>query len=250
MVGVHGNEKIGPMVLNKLRGLRLASGKLHLIVANPTALEQSARYINVNLNRRFDSGVNEYPEDRLARNIQTYLDSSDALLDIHSYNETMDRPFIIGELNELPLMAKMPVSIASTGWDEFEQGASDYYMHKRGKIGLCLECGSSDRPKQYIELALRCVNVFLAEYGLTKHSAHLPTTVPQKHIKVASVVHSDGNPTIFSANYSTFDELEPGIVFAQMGKRTFTANQGEHILFPRTNAKKGDEAFLIGNQII
>lgn len=247
MVGVHGNEKIGVLILDKLRNLPIVSGKVYVIVANPTAVEKSTRYINVNLNRRFGNDTDEYPEDRLARNIETYLDSSDALLDIHSYNESMDRPFAIGELDELEIMAKMPVSVISTGWDEFEQGASDYYMHKRGKIGVCLECGSSERPESYIDLALQCVNIFLAEHQLIRSINYAP--IAQKHIKVVSAVHSSGSPVTFSAKYSTFDALESGTIFARMGERTFTANQGEHILFPRPHAKKGDEAFLIGKHI-
>ncbi len=244
VVGVHGNEPVGINILPWLRNLTIESGTVTIIVANPSAVSAGRRYINVNLNRRFGKAHDEYPEDTLARSIESYLDKADAVLDIHSYNESMDKPFIIANPLAEELATALPVELISTNWHQLSSGATDDYMASRNKPGICLECGSSERPAEYEALAKASVTAFLAAVGnITSHESHKPT---HTHLAIVRAELKSEEDFSFVREFQSFDKLEAGAVFAQQGDTTYIAGKNECIVFPRANAAIGDEVFIIG----
>lgn len=244
VVGVHGNELVGTNILPWLRNLTVEAGTLTILVANPSAVAAGRRYININLNRRFGKAHDEYPEDTLARSIESYLDKADAVLDIHSYNESMDRPFVIANPYAKEVASALPIELISSNWHHLSSGATDDYMTSRNKPGICLECGSSERPAEYESLAKASVMAFLAAVGNILSSKNDIQTHTKLVIDRAELKQS--NDFSFAQEFQSFDRLEPGKVFAQQGDTKYVANENECIVFPRANAAIGDEVFIIG----
>lgn len=244
VVGVHGNELVGINILPWLCNLTIESGTLTILVANPSAVSAGRRYINVNLNRRFGKSHDKYPEDTLARSIESYLDKADAVLDIHSYNESMDKPFIIANPLAEELATALPVELISTNWHQLSSGATDDYMASRNKPGICLECGSSERPTEYQALAKASVIAFLAAVGnISLNEGDKPT---HTNLEIIRAELKSSDDFSFAQEFQSFDKLETGAVFARQGDATYIAGKNECIVFPRANAAIGDEAFIIG----
>lgn len=248
MSGVHGNERVGLLAFEQLKSkLTLQRGRVSFVVANPTAIAANTRYLNVNLNRRFGKNLQVHPEDALARNIEKILDTADALLDIHSYNEEMDRPFIITNGDGVKLARQLPVGYVTYGWEQFDAGSSESYMTSRGKTGMVFECGSSYRSEAYVELAIDTTQQFLGALGM--HATKPLEQTRQRIIEVYELVQKQYPAMEFSGTFTTFDELESNKQFAQNGKNIFVASDNDVILFPRPKARLGDEIFIRGRLI-
>ncbi|MEK9177440.1 MAG: succinylglutamate desuccinylase/aspartoacylase family protein, partial [Patescibacteria group bacterium] len=86
--GMHGNERVGVRAIEHLVStLSVLRGTVHLVYANPPAIEKNVRLVDANLNRLFDRGIKgDTYEYARALELMDLLDSCDALLDIHSYN--------------------------------------------------------------------------------------------------------------------------------------------------------------------
>lgn len=246
--GVHGNERAGIRAVQELgKTLTITSGVAHLVLANPRAIAKGVRYCDKNLNRCFlkDNSGQTY-EDELARTLMPLLDESDALLDLHSYSGPEDQPFLIGEANCFELASYLNFPIISNGWSTNEPGSTDGYMYTQGKIGLCAECGSNFRSEEYVSLALQTVEAFLWFFGLTARPTN-PERFPQRLVTVLRAEHKHTAGFAFTKEYTNFEELPEGEIFAVDGPTEYRAGPKECIIFPRPNAAIGDEAFLIGS---
>ncbi len=243
MVGVHGNEKGPQFEWDWLKGIEIHSGSVDLIFANPTACDRNVRFVNTNLNRRFGLNENQYPEDSIARSIEKVLDDCDALLDLHMYNESMDRPFAICSptSNEaaMVLSAKYIVNIPEGEYG----GGSDDYMAMKGKVGVCFETGGVDRPHAYSDTIQGGVLSFLAHFGLVpKHSNTKSIHSPRIFVKDTTKL-VEGPDITFSRDYTSFDAIKKGEVICTENGVDIVANSDGCILFPRPNNPIGTEAF-------
>lgn len=244
--GVHGNEAAGIIALKSLiNTIKITSGTVHFVFANPLAIEQKKRFTERNLNRCFyaENDGQTY-EDKRARELMTLLGNCDALLDIHGYNSNEDKPFIITEKQGISLAKKLGVDAIITGYSSHCVGGTDAYMARMNKIGICLECGSNYYPEKYVSLAEEAIKLFLSHFGLiqykrTKHTAK-PTIYSVKQIAIKRT--DDFN---FTSEYSNFDQLKEGEVFAIDGGKKYIAGGNEYILFPRANQSIGEEVFTI-----
>lgn len=242
IVGIHGNEKGPQLEWDWLNSLEIARGTLFLIFANPTACEQDERFMNVNLNRRFGKGHDEFPEDSLARTIEITLDSCDAALDLHMYNEPMDRPFAICNARSNDIAKRLPAKYIINIPDEIHGGGTDDYMANNSKIGICFETGSSERPTEYSDTIRRGVLAFLASQGIIDETIVTPITSPKILLKdTTKFVASEDLK--FTKEYSSFDEIHQGEVICLENRRSITAPRDGYILFPRPNNPIGTEAF-------
>jgi predicted deacylase len=243
IVGVHGNEKGPQLEWDWLKSIRIMQGKLTLVLANPTACEQNTRFININLNRRFGLNRDEYPEDAITRQIERVLDSSDALLDLHMYNESMDCPFAISGVASNSVAAVLPAHYIVNIPDSVDGGGADDYMAKQGKVGICFETGSVDRPDKYSDTIRQGVMAFLAHYGLVP-SVRSESGHPIVLVKQATKMIKSGNLK-FSKNYASFDAIRRGEIICTDDGVPFAAEEEGYILFPRPNNPVGTEAFYL-----
>lgn len=241
IVGVHGNEKGPQLEWDWLTQIEVKRGTLYVIFANPTAAEMNKRFVNVNLNRRFGLDKDEYPEDHLARRIEEVLDECDASLDLHMYNELMDRPFAICNRRSNEVAQILPTHYIINIPDEVNGGGTDDYMANKGKIGICFETGSVDRPKEYSHVIRDGVMSFLSMFGM---SDYVPTKQKEPTILTKSSTKFVENTDIhFSRNYSSFDEVKKGEVICTEAGIEYTAEQDCYILFPRPKNPVGAEAY-------
>jgi succinylglutamate desuccinylase len=245
--GVHGNEKAGiRAVKTALKTLEIRAGKVYFVFGNPKAIENNVRYKEKNLNRCFEPGNRGTAyEDGRARELMKILDECELLLDLHASNNPESTPFVICEANGMKLAEKLDFGIISTGWTALEPGSTDYYMNLRGKVGICLECGSVHHDKQGEELAYTSIQQFLT------YTQNIQSDIPftereRRHIELLRVIKKRTANFTFSKTYHDFERLEEGSLIARDGNMTYMAGKDECIIFPNPNKQIGEEVFLIG----
>lgn len=242
--GVHGNERVGVEAIAHLTDtLEIERGTVYLVLANPPAVSAGKRLITKNLNRLFVRGhTGDTYEDVRAQELMHLLDSCDALLDIHSMDSDEGTPFIILK-DEFDFASKLDFGIVSFGWDDFEAGGSDSYMHSVGKPALTVECGPRTETERYLPLALKTARQFLHYYGALDSEPY--DARAQSYVQVTTAVHKQTDDFAFTREFKTFDLLPEGEVFAHDGPHEYRAGVGERILFPRPHKEIGGEVFLL-----
>ncbi len=244
--GIHGNEKAGVIALRHLiEKLEIVKGTVYFVFANPPAIEQNKRYIHKNLNRLFSRNItgDEYEVSR-ARELMDLLDTCDALLDLHSYNSESGEPFAIAEMNADDIVKKFNVGIVAEGFGDMGYGTDDY-MYRNGKIGICLECGTSNRYKELIEFADKSVRQFL-KYFECIHDDVEYVSVPQRRVRVKKLIYKQSPDFRFTHDFLDFEVLPTDKPFISDGEINLVAQPGEVIMFPRPDVKVGEEVCIIG----
>jgi succinylglutamate desuccinylase len=243
--GIHGNEKVGVLTLKKLIDeIEIISGTVYFVYANPPAIKKGVRQVNANLNRLFRRNISgkSYEYER-ARELMKILDTCDALLDLHSYNSKTGNQFAISEKRGFKILKKMDFPIIVSGFSTLGSG-TDGYMEKRGKIGICVECGTSNRYRKFMPLAEKTVYQFLQYFGsIDRKVAHSSSS--QTFIRVKRMILKKSNKFRFVKNFKDFERLKQGSPFAYDGETAYKAAKNECILFPRPKGKIGSEACII-----
>ena len=249
--GVHGDEKAGVWALQELLPkLQPTRGTLYLAFANPPAIKKNVRLVTKNLNRCFFKGNHGSTyEDKRARQLMAVLDECEALLDLHAFNDKKGVPFIICEENALNIAAKLNPTIISTNWSEAVPGGSDGYMYKSGKVGICLECGSISKSKQFQALAVKTVKQFLRHFQMLDTDVEFSIN-PKRITRANYSVIRTSKDYHLKSGMTNFQELKSGEVYSSQDGKDFVARKGECIIFPRPDAKIGAEAFVIGREIL
>lgn len=245
--GIHGNETVGVLALTKaIKEIEVKHGSVYFVFANPEAIKQNVRQVNVNLNRLFGSDeVGETYEYVRVRKLMSILDKCEALLDIHASNSKITKPFIICRKDDVNFSAKLSVGIVSHGWDYLVPNSTDAYMSKQNKIGICFECGSVFEPEKNLPSAMRVIKQFLSELGAIDKNVEL-NKENQKIIEIDRIVTKQTDHFSFSIEFNDFDTLPDGKIFAQDGNMKYIAKPNECIIFPRPNTVIGGDAFIIG----
>jgi succinylglutamate desuccinylase len=248
--GVHGNEGVGVEAVRwAVQNIELTRGTVFLVEANPPAIEANKRAIAKNLNRCFHSGnVGKEYEDRRARELMTILEQCDALLDIHASNNPRATPFIICEDESFPLARTLDFPIVSTGWDNVEPGATDGYMLRAGKIGICVECGYVGDAVHNLPRAQDTIRRFLAHYGLVEEVMPVQH-VRQRLIRVHEAAHKRHANTSFTKHFADFESLVAGEVFAHDGDIEYAGKANDCIIFPHADQPIGAEIFILGTDM-
>lgn len=249
MAGVHGNERAGVEALaSAIKTIRIKSGVVYFIYANPEAIAKRVRFISKNLNRCFSKeNIGTTLEDARARELMKIFDQCDALLDLHASNSRRTIPFIICEQEASALARKMAFPIVSSGWDRLEGGAADGYMHRQHKPALCLECGSVYDADNNRRLAENSIYQFLYYFGLIDQVIPY-SSQRQRRINVYNIACKRTAALSFSREFSDFEQLEMGKIFARDGEIEYRGAEGDCIIFPRPNGPLGSEAFILGKE--
>ena len=250
--GVHGNEKVGVRLLEKLdKELTVKSGVVFLVYANPPAIEADRRFLQKNINRLFSQdsveSEDDVYEDARARELMKLLDDCDAVLDIHSYNSETGGQFAFCEPNGYDIIKKMnfPIVVSRNKPDpKLHSTTVMGYMNKRG-IGICLECGTTNRAEQFVDLALK------SSYQFLQYFDNIDTVVPfdnvaQQFIKNDRMLYKKNDKFGFVKDFKDFEPLPANEPFAFDGDELLIAGQNECIIFPRPNVPVGGEVCLIG----
>lgn len=251
---IHGNETVGVKAFEKLSpNIHIDSGEVHFVIANPLALEANKRQVNANMNRVFKEDLNKnVPEFKRAEELKTIMDQSDALLDVHSFNDLSGEPFLICRPDMYDLAKQLPFRIVSTGWNKTHPGSTDWYMETIGKPGLGAECGSLHRVDEYIPVAIQTIYGFLKYYGCINAIPKEYRSEPVKEqdfVMVEKQIYKQNNDFTFSREFKNFDELQEGELIATDGDIKYFAKKGQFVLFPRADKPVGGEVFLLGRKV-
>jgi succinylglutamate desuccinylase len=212
--GIHGNEICGIEAIDSIKNtLVLKKGKLFLLYGNVEAIEKNVRQIDCNLNRMFrdDSQLQNTEKETIeycrSREIIPYLNLSDASLDLHSSPTQGSPAFIICEKNGAEIVKDFPFAFRCYGFSEIEPGGTDEYMNSRGKIGICIECGSHTAPDAK-EKALLSIQKFLTYFDMIEVDS---TTHESQKQEIFIAVHAyitRTNEFRVSQSFRDFENIE------------------------------------------
>ncbi len=207
----HGNEFCGAHALDYLfsEGIRPAAGKLILAFANVDAYARfdfddpdASRYIDEDYNRVWADDALDGPRDsaelRRARQLQSFVDQADFLLDIHSMHEPGRPIMVCGMIDKHVALARkvgLPADLlVDTGHP------AGLRMRDRGgfndpaspRAALLIECGQH-WEKSAVDVARDTLLRFLAATGSVPHQAiagRLSVTPPaeQRVVRVTEPV--------------------------------------------------------------
>lgn len=252
-VGVHGNEPCGIDALKKqLPNLQIDFGTLYLVFANPKAIKENRRFVEMNLNRAFKHKKNYSIEEKntyefkRAKTLKKILKGVDVLLDIHSSDTPESKPFVICEKNADQLVKYLPVETIVYGFDIVQPGGTDYYMNSIGKIGICIECGNHLNKKS-AEIAELAINNFLSARGHIKNMGK--EIFNQKKFQVYNMHMTQTNSFKMAKDFADFEKVSKGTLLAKDGKNEIRVWEDSIILFPENRKKIGQEGFLLGRQL-
>ena len=252
LAGVHGNEKCGVEAFQKIiPNLEIEKGTVLFGYGNPRAIETNQRFTGANLNRMFKNDdslsladKNSY-EYKRAQFLKTYLNQSDALLDIHASTNPKSKPFVICEPNAKEVTQYLPIDTVVYGFDKVEPGGTDYYMNSIGKIGICVECGYF-KDTQSIQTAEECVFSFLKACG---HITKEMVLKKQSTIQMYELYMTKTDRFILSKPFADFEEILKGQVVGKDGEEEIIVKKNSIILFAKDRTKIGEEGFLLGEKI-
>lgn len=249
LAGVHGDERCGVKALEELLPtLHILRGRVFIAYGNPRAIEKNVRYTDVNLNRMFKAPETLTPSElksyeyARATFLKTYLDRSDALLDIHASFTPKSRRFIISEPNAAKIYRYLPFNLIVSGFDKVEPGGTDYYMNSRGKIGICAECGYLGDTFS-VDVAKKSILDFLCIQG---HIAGNIERQDQKFISMYYLYCTMSDRFRLSKQFADFEDILAGQqIGTDKDKDVYSPKDGI-ILFARNMDQVGEEAFLLG----
>ena len=254
LAGVHGDERGGIDTFQEiLHNLKIQNGKVFFILGNPLAIEKNVRSTESNLNRMFKddtliSGEEKQTyEYKRAQFLKAYLDQSSALLDIHSSFTPKSQPFIIAEPNSSEITKYLPFNLVVSGFDAVEPGGTDYYMNKKGSIGICIECGYLGNTDTQ-NIAKDSIFSFLKIRG---HLDNVGTVKPrtQSFILVDNIYYTKTNSFTLAKEFEDFEKISSGQRIATDGEETVVCKKDGVILFARNLTEINDEGFLSGDYI-
>lgn len=102
--GVHGDEPSGVNAVNKVYDWLSSSDitvhkNIGFVIANPNAVEQNVRYIDIDLNRNFLGDYDsEHLESQIAAELHSLIETAEIVLSLHSTHSSTE-PFGITHMN-------------------------------------------------------------------------------------------------------------------------------------------------------
>lgn len=248
LAGVHGDEKCGPEALAKiLPTLQIERGEVLFAYGNPRALAANRRFTEANLNRLFkdpallsetEKGSYEYGR---AQFLKTYLDQADYLLDLHA-SFTLESPaFIIAEAKAQSIVPYLPAQIVLSGLAEIHAGATDYYLNRQGKIGICLECGYLGDPAA-VQVAEAGIYAFLKARG---HLANDLVPRLQTYLEAYDLYLTKTADFRLAKTWADFESVKVGQIIGWDGEQAVTIEKDGFVLFAKNCNQIGAETFVL-----
>lgn len=241
----HGNEYCGAIALGSLFRERIAplKGKLTLAFANVAAFERfdaadpdRSRCIDEDYNRVWAddvlNGSRDSLELRRARELRTFVDGADYLLDLHSMTQRCRPLMLCGLLDKSVEFARRVGAPADLLVDAGH--ASGMRMRDRGgfgdprspKIALLVECGQH-WERSAADVAIDTALRFLAATGTIAADwakPRLPLSAPpaQRVIRVTEAVTARSMEFRFARDWQGLEVVpEAGTVVATDGEKTW-----------------------------
>ena len=193
-----------------------------------------------------DAEKRSYEYER-AQFLRPYLDSVDALLDVHASTVPESRVFAICEDVDTDVAQYLPTPLLVSGFDEVEPGGTDSYMHSQNKIGICFECGYSEDPRS-TAIALEAIESFFVARGHVEKDGLKPQE--QQRVRMYQLYITKTDSFRLTRGFWNFEVIEKDELIGMDGEQEVRAPKKSYILFPHNRNKVGSEAFLLGEEVI
>lgn len=278
--GIHPDEPAGTEVVNDIKAMaeagefRLDKGNVVLMLGNtailnslPTDEMYGKHFIDHDLNRCFidendpkahllpSSETYEYQRSRELLPYLTEVNGNDvqAALDLHMHYEENVPEFIITEEETgVATARRIGAPIVAFGFAESEPGGTDYYLHNRGKEGICHELGynGAGNLPAAVKLGHESVKRFLVSQGMLEDDGSLqPLHREPEYIRTGQAFKREAPEDYVREGMTTFGALEPGAAIGRSGGEDIVAGEDQVAIFPDNNVRVGQEMILLGQKV-
>lgn len=153
----HGDERIGQVVINKLKDLKINSGTLLTNIANEKAFEKGVRFIEHDLNRIAPGNETGDYEEQVAFYISEIAGKADVFIDIHSTESSLKNSIIVREMsNEV----KKFLEVINPETVLVMEVTDDGVLLAHAKIGIAFEYGN-DNDQEATDCVVRDIKKIL-----------------------------------------------------------------------------------------
>ena len=261
--GIHGDEKIGVLAINKLKKLikkEEVFGKIYFIFGNPYAYKKNKRFLRHDMNRLFKSngvqlGKKPSLEQKRAFEIAKILKKTDFMLDIHS-TQKPSVPFVYCKLSPRHLElarifeTKFIVGPAKGAKIPSLSACTDDYVNSHGGIGITYESGWN-RDLKVLGKVIQKTMEFLKKIQANPEACD-KRSVPFKKNPIIIGLYKEVIPKTsafgLTKDFRNFDFIKKGELIAHDGKRRITVKQDSYIIFPKTQFIVGKPACYLGRR--
>jgi len=267
--GVHGDEKTGIEVVNKLHAIfetgqeRLSRGTLILILGNEEAIRMNKRGTSPehNLNRMFTEQhlfgpVLDFYESFRAHELAPLLQSADISIDIHS-TSVPSRPFIpcaftprhenVYRWFDADLVLTDPDYILGG-----ERSTTDEYVASCGGTGICFETGFAGDTSRLPAVLESTLNI-LADQGMISRSRiRAPPEPAYKVYRLTKKILLTDEGFHYAGTFPMpFQEVKQGEIIGYHGTRPERAEDDGVIAFPKAPEQwhVGHDLFFLAHRI-
>lgn len=226
----HGDERIGLLVAEEIKKLRLNKNCLFVQIANKKAFQARKRFIDQDLNRSFPGKKNGNHEQRLAYRLSPIIKSADIVLDIHSTQSELRDALIVTNLNIDTLRY---IKIIQPKYVLTMQATKNNALISQAKVGLAFEYGKDKDPRARKKIVTD-IKKLLCCLGLIK--LHFPKRKRKtKYFCVVSEVEKPKGYQLLKT-IKNYHLVRKGQIFATNGKDSLRAKESFYpILFGQRN---------------
>lgn len=273
---VHGNEPCGAVALDALlkAGVRPVRGKLSLLFVNIEAYEafdpadpNATRYLDEDLNRVWSpailNGTRTSRELKRARQLAPFIETIDALLDIHSMQYATRALMLTGQHQRAKaLCAKMGMPDLVVADRGHAQGPrlrdfGAFNEAESTKTALLIECGqhwdlasghiAKDSCVQFLRV-MDCLDPAALDNLASDLGVSLNPTRPQEFVTVTDPVTIESDAFAFLQPFEGLEVIEKaGTVIAMDGdKEVATPHDNCILIMPNRRLWKGQTAVRLG----
>ncbi len=204
----HGDEKIGLIVSERIKKLKVVSGDIDYQIANPEALEKGVRYIDSDLNRSFPGDPNGNSEEKRAVELVKKIRKYDCVLDFHSTTSSLRDTVVLVNYNE----ETKKLAIASQAKNVLVMKAtSGKDLLSFTKLGIATEFGSDYDP-EIIDLTYNACVGILNYLGVIEEKPYERGVQPNFYEVYGSCPKPES--ATLEESVENFKEIETGDVYA------------------------------------
>ncbi|WPU63586.1 succinylglutamate desuccinylase/aspartoacylase domain-containing protein [Peredibacter starrii] len=250
---IHGNEIGGIEVffnlLQEIESKKLnIKSNLRLILGNVEAFYEDKRFLETDMNRSFDLAEVKTNEEKRAKELESFLNSSDVLIDIHQTIGATETPFFIFEYEDRSynlaryLNQSMPI-VTHNKKRNFKGKTSTAYMVSKGLMGVTIETGQKGIIDSQIGLGLE-ISRKAIETDFTKPIEEFPVS---NTFTFHQIIQNPNGNLELTRKMINFDKVLKNEVLAKNDHSEVTSDVNGSILFPKYGdyAKKSVELALI-----
>jgi len=245
----HGNEIGGIYVIKKI--VELLKNKqitpnisIAFVLANYKAAVRNQRFIDYDLNRVFGSKGGFSLEHNRAKEIESVLNQTYFLLDIHQTIEFTTTPFFVFKFNNSALdfvkNINNTIPVVTYFDEEFSKDGfcSDEFVLNKGGVGVTIEISQKGNDSIFIERAvdnvLKCIR-YVEQYSLSKSETN--SIEPNELYNCSDIIYYEDGSEL-NPGLHNFKEVSAGDILGKSNNGPIIARIDGYILFPKYNLDK------------